>query len=241
MTTVRGDLDLAVAQPGCAPGDVAANAAAHAEAVREAGARLVIFPELSLTGYELDADPVAPADPALLPLVAACARAGAIALAGAPVASGGRRFIATLRIDGAGASVAYRKAHPGGEEVRRFSAGDGAAALTVDGWRLGLAICKDTGVAAHTAATARLGVDVYVAGVVHRPDELAEQDARGRRIAAACGSYVALASFAGPAGGGYAATAGRSTIWSPDGRVLARAGDGPGDIARARLSPRVAA
>ena len=51
----RTPLRLAVAQPPCVPLDVAANARAHAAAVRAAGARVVVFPELSLTGYELDA------------------------------------------------------------------------------------------------------------------------------------------------------------------------------------------
>jgi predicted amidohydrolase len=107
--------------------------------------------------------------------------------------------------------------------------------VTVDGWRVGLGICKDTGVAAHTDGTAALGVDVYVAGLVHAPDELAEQDARGLRIAAACDAYVAFASAAGPAGGGYDATAGTSTIWSPAGDVLARATGAPGGHAGAVL------
>jgi predicted amidohydrolase len=148
----------------------------------------------------------------------------------------GRRHIAALRIDGAGVAVAYRKAHLGGEEAERFSPGAGPAVLAVDGWRLGLAICKDTGVTAHTEATARLGIDLYVAGLVHRPDEIGQQDARGRRIAAACRGYVAFASCAGPAGAGYEETAGQSAVWAADGRELARAGAAPGDLARARLT-----
>ncbi|MEA2285849.1 MAG: hypothetical protein QOJ21_1892 [Solirubrobacteraceae bacterium] len=215
--------------------DVPANARAHAEAIHEAKAHVVVFPELSLTGYELDAEPVSPADGALGPIVDACAAAGALALAGAPVDDEGRRFIAVLAIDGTGARVAYRKSHLGGDELGRFSAGDGPTVITVDGWRLGMGICKDTGVPEHTAGTAELGVDVYVAGLVHAPAELEEQDARGRHIAAACRSYVAFASFAGPTGGGYEATAGESTIWSPGGSVVARAGDAPGGIARAEL------
>jgi predicted amidohydrolase len=215
--------------------DVAANARAHAEAIHEAKARVVVFPELSLTGYELDAEPVSPADGALAPIVDACAATGALALAGAPVEDEGRRFIAVLGIDGTGAGIAYRKSHLGGDELDRFSPGDGPAVITVDGWRLGMGICKDTGVPEHTAATAELGIDVYVAGLVHAPAELEEQDARGRHIAAACRAYVAFASFAGPTGGGYEATAGESTIWSPDGSVVARASDAPGAIARAEL------
>ena len=76
---------LAVAQPACVAHDVAANATAHAALVRVAGARVVVFPELSLTGYELDAKTVDVGDPRLDELVQACAASGTVALAGAPV------------------------------------------------------------------------------------------------------------------------------------------------------------
>ena len=231
------ELTIAVAQPRCRPLDLAANVAEHAEAVREARARVVVFPELSLTGYELEAPAVDPADPALGPLVDACAAAGSVALVGAPVDEDGRRSIAMLLAGADGVRVIYRKSHLGADELLGHAPGDGPAVVTVDGWRLGLAICKDTGVLAHTEATAALGVEVYVAGVVHAPEELEEQDARGLRIAAACGAYVALASSAGRTGGGYDATAGRSTIWSPAGDVLARASQAPGDVVRAVLRP----
>jgi predicted amidohydrolase len=232
---MRGSLSVAAAQPRCESGDLHANARAHAEAICAACARLVLFPELSLTGYELEAGAVTLDNPALGSIVEACRTTGSVALVGAPIDEDGRSSIAALRVDGDGAAVAYRKSYPGGGELARFSAGDGPTSIDIDGWRMGLGICRDTGVAEHTAGTAALEVDVYLAGLVHAPEELDEQDARGRRIAAACRSYVAFASFAGPTGGGYDATAGASTIWAPDGTVLARAGSAPGDIARAEL------
>ena len=235
---MKSPLSVAVSQPHCEALDLAANALTHARAVREAGTRLVVFPELSLTGYELDAEPVSRTDSALDEIMDACAVSGSVALVGSPVEEDGRLFIAMLRIEGSGATVAYRKSHLGGDERARFSAGDGPTVITVDGWRIGLGICKDTGVAEHTAGTAQLGVDLYAAGVVHTPEELEEQDRRGQRIAATCRSYVAFASFAGPTGGEYRVTAGESTIWSPDGMVVARAGDAPSDMARANLTSR---
>ena len=159
---------------------------------------------MSLTGYELEADPVVVTDPALSPIVEACRAGESVALVGAPIEEAGSHFIAALRVDGSGVTVAYRKSHLGGDELTRFSAGDGPTVMHLDGWRLGIAICKDTGVAEHTAGTAELGVDLYVAGLVHTPEELEEQDARGLRIAAECRSHVVFASFAGPTGGGYA-------------------------------------
>ena len=52
---MREPLRIAVAQPVCVRHDVAGNAVRHARVVRSARARVVVFPELSLTGYELDA------------------------------------------------------------------------------------------------------------------------------------------------------------------------------------------
>jgi predicted amidohydrolase len=229
---MRTPLTVAVAQPEIAPGDVAANAAEHAAAILQADARLVVFPELSLTGYELDAPLLALDDPALAAVVAACAQTGSIALAGAPVDG---PSIAVLRIDRDGIQVAYRKSHLGGGEPDRFVPGPGPVAVEVDGWRVGLGVCKDTGADEHVAGVAALAIDLYAAGLVHADDELEEQDRRGRRIAAVTGAAVAFASFAGPTGSGYDRTAGTSTIWGPDGDVRARADARPGAVVGARL------
>ncbi|MFC5923084.1 nitrilase-related carbon-nitrogen hydrolase [Micromonospora vulcania] len=228
----RAPLRLAVAQPPCVPLDVAANARAHAAAVRAARARVVLFPELSLTGYELEAPVVPVDDPRLAPLVEACAEAGALALAGAPVAGD---HIAMLAVTGEGVRVAYRKVWLGDAEARRFRPGDAPAVLDVDGWRLGLAICKDSGVAAHAAQTAALGMDVYAAGVLEFASDAAVPDQRAHRIATGHRVWVAVASFAGSTGGGYTEAAGRSAIWTPKGEVYARAGTEPGEVVGASL------
>ena len=233
---MRAPLRVAAVQPTCIAHDVVRNARVHADAVAAADARVVVFPELSLTGYELDAHAVAIDDVALLPIVDACAATGSLALVGAPVRDAdGRDAIAVLAIDGGGASVAYRKTWLGGAEAARFRSGHGPAVLEVDGWRLGLGVCKDTGSAQHVAGTAALGVDAYLAGLVHLPQELPEQEARAVVLARACRAYVVFASFAGPTGGGYATTAGSSAVYSPEGIAIARAGPDVGGIARACL------
>ncbi|WP_084597988.1 carbon-nitrogen hydrolase family protein [Micromonospora chokoriensis] len=222
----RTPLRLAVVQPPCVPLDVAANARAHAVAVRAARTRLVVFPELSLTGYELEAPVVSVDDARLAPLVEACAETGALALAGAPVAGD---HIAMLAVTGGGATVAYRKMWLGDAEARRFRPGGTAVVLEVDGWRVGLAICKDTGVAAHADRTAALGIDVYAAGVLESARDAAVVDQRAHRVATTHRVWVAVASFAGSTGGGYTEAAGRSGIWTPEGEVYARAGTEPGE------------
>jgi predicted amidohydrolase len=237
MPNMRKGLIMAVAQPRCVSFDVAANALIHAAVIRTASARVVVFPELSLTGYELDADTIDPDDPRLAPIAAACAEAGSLALVGAPVAGeAGRPHIAVLAVDGSGPSVAYRKTWLGGAEPARFAPGDGPAVLEVDGWRLGVAICKDTGVPQHASDTASLGIDAYVAGTCESAEDVARQDERARRIATDHDVWVAFASFAGPTGGGYTDTAGRSGIWSADGAVVVQAGDLAGEVVRTTLT-----
>lgn len=234
-------LGIAVVQPPCVPCDVAANAAVHAATVRSAGARMVVFPELSLTGYELEAPAITAQDPRLTPIVEACAETGSVALVGAPVqGEAGRSHIAMLAVDGAGATVAYRKMWLGGHEPDRFTPGSTPAVLEVDGWRLGLAICKDTGVAQHASDTAALGIDAYVAAVLESVEDAAVPDERARRVAADHGVWVAMASFAGSTGGGYSQAAGGSGIWAPDGEVIAQTGPETGAFVRATLTGAVA-
>jgi predicted amidohydrolase len=233
---MREALRVAVAQPLCVPYDVTQNAAAHAAAVRAAASRVVVFPELSLTGYELGAPALTASDPRLCPLAEACAETGSVALAGAPVpGEAGRPHIAMLAVDRDGISVAYRKLWLGEAEAGRFGPGDKPAVLEVDGWRLGLAVCKDVSVPQHQADTAALGIDAYVAGTVMSAGERALQDERASRIAAGLGLWVAIASFAGATGGGYTECAGRSGVWSPDGALAVQAGPEPGAVVSARL------
>jgi len=233
---MREPLIIAVAQPVVLSHDVTANAATHAVAIRTALARVVVFPELSLTGYELDATAIATDDPRLAPIVEACAETGSVALVGAPVkGDAGDCQIAMLAIEASGAAVAYRKMWLGMTETDRFTAGTAPAVLELDGWRLGLAICKDAAVPQHWADTAALDIDVYVVGSVKGADESALQEQRARRVATEHGVWVAVSSCAGSTGGGYDPAAGRSGIWAADGSVVAQAGSETGALVRATL------
>jgi predicted amidohydrolase len=225
-------LRIAVAQPPVVAYDVAANAATHARVVRTAGARLVVFPELSLTGYNLDAPPVDPGDPRLAPIVAACADTGAYALAGAPVREAeGSEHIALLLVDGYGVTVAYRKIHLHPPEDDRFAPGGEHVVLPLDGLRLGLAICRDASIPEHAAATVAAGAEVYVATTLNSPEDPRDERMVGR--ATANGVPVVLSCGAGP--DGPLVGAGGSGFWRPDGSVIAQAGPGPGEVVVAEL------
>ena len=91
---------------------------------------------------------------------------------------------------------------------------DSTLALNVDGWRLGLAVCKDIGVPQHASDTAALGIDAYVAGTLEQEEDAAIQDERAVRVARTHQVWVIVASFAGSTGGGYGQAAGSSSIWT---------------------------
>lgn len=217
---------------------MAGNARRHAETVLSADADVVVFPELSLTGYELDAATIAPSDERLASIADACRATGSMALAGAPlVAPAGGRSIGMLAIDGGGARVVYRKMWLGGEEPKQFVAGDTPAVIERDGWRIGLAICRDTGVPEHAASTMALGCHVYAAGVL---ESIADADVQPRRASAIADRHdvwVVVSSFAGSTGGGYDVAAGGSAIWQPGGSNVRRASTGVGGIARLTIAP----
>ncbi|MFI2412128.1 carbon-nitrogen hydrolase family protein [Streptomyces sp. NPDC018947] len=230
-------LTVAVAQPRCVDLDVAANAASHAGAVLRAGARLVVFPELSLTGYDLAAPTVATDDPRLAPLIDACRDTGATALAGAPVrGADGREYIATLSVTGEGVALVYAKMHLHGDETLRFTPGDKPAVLEIDGWRMGLAVCRDAAVPQHAADTAALGIDAYVASTLYGagPEQSARRDGHMRERAVTHAAWVVLSTVAGPSGE-YRETSGGSGVWSPDGSLAAQAGPEPGAVVTAIL------
>ncbi|GAB24516.1 glutamine-dependent NAD(+) synthetase [Gordonia polyisoprenivorans NBRC 16320 = JCM 10675] len=216
-------LRVAVAQPGDGS-SLRDSARRHAGLIRRAGADLIVFPELSLTGYHLDARDVAVDATELGVIADACHDSGCTALIGAPISENGQRYIAVLRIDSTTTSVVYRKCFPGADERPHFAAGPGPCAITVQGWSIGLGICRDTGVAAHVADTAALDIDLYACGVVHHRWELDEQRRRAARIAEACRSPVAMASAAGRTGGGYDLPAAHSAIVTSAGEIAADAG-----------------
>jgi len=108
-------LTVAAAQPLCHAKAVLANALEHARLIRTADARLVVFHELSLTGYELDAEAVSTGGEALIPIVKPVRRQGAVALVGAPAEDeAGDIHIAMLLVAGGATEISYRKSYLGG-------------------------------------------------------------------------------------------------------------------------------
>jgi predicted amidohydrolase len=247
-------LTVAAAQAACAPLDVAANIASSVDLLHRAadqGADLLVLPELFLTGYELpgivaDADRLALAadDARLDPLAAACRQTRTAVVVGAPTrdAGTGALHISAVVLDRDGRRAAqYDKQHSTPHErAHGFASGSRGCTLTLDGWRLGLGICWDSGFPEHARAAALDGCDAYLVGAMFGRGGGAQQRAvvfPARALDNTC--YTVLANHSGPSGPYHGC--GGSAVWGPDGGLLADAGTADPGLATARLEPAVLA
>lgn len=228
-------MKLAVAQTVPRAGDVDANLREHlalAKRAADRGASLVLFPELSLTGYELgmaddlafdiDDDRFRPlralSDERALTIVAGAPvrLEGALHIA-APIAAPGAFQLYTKRFLGAFAASAGGAVPPPEDSV--FEAGERDPAVSLGDLSAAIGICADTARAAHAERASARGAAVYLASAFVIESDYAADTARLAGYAERHSWLVALANFGGPSGG--LPSAGRSAIWGPTGAQLA--------------------
>ena len=227
MTTA---LTLSAIQYTALDGGIPANVAEHIRLIEDAddhGARLVVFPELSLTGYDLTglSDParwVTAADPRLDGLREICRRTGITAVVGAPFREAdGTPRLASLALHPNGGLDAGFKVWLHGPEQQHFRAGDHPVILDLDGWKIALAICLDAARPVHAGEAAEAGADIYAVSALYSAGE-------GHRLALHLGAramdnrmFSVLANVGGTTGSG--PSAGGSGFWGPDGRAIRQA------------------
>ncbi|MCM0620037.1 carbon-nitrogen hydrolase family protein [Nocardioides bruguierae] len=234
-------------------GDVAANVARAAEMTRQAaarGARLLVLPEAFLTGYEPrafeDTDALPHEDDLagdlLAPLRAAADAAEVHVLVSTPLHRSDGSVTLSLVLVGAdgAAHAAYDKQHLDPTERAWFApGGPGTSVVEVDGVPLGLAICYDSRFPEHAAAAAEAGALAYVVSAAYL-----EGSTRGRDVALAAraldtGTHVVMAGALGECGG--VPITGGSSVWGPEGHLLASVADDDGALALAVLDSDVVA
>ncbi|MFF8376181.1 carbon-nitrogen hydrolase family protein [Streptomyces sp. NPDC015661] len=219
-------------------GDIDANVRTIAGLVGAAGAeeaRVVVFSELSLTGYEpsliRDTPGLALAedDPRLDPVREACRAAGAAAVVNGPVRTGGSGGsggsgigITTLVIGPDGSLLArYDKQHLYGVEAEVFEPGSADGRFALDGVRFALATCYDNRFPELAERAAADNCAVYLASSVLGADNDSFEKvypARARDF----GLYVVLGNVLGPNEDGVGC--GLAGAWGPDGGRIADAG-----------------
>lgn len=221
------DLTLAAAQFIATPRDVQHNVRRHvrlASLAADHGAQLVVFPELSLTSYDLQVtrdDALAPDDSRLRPLAQIARERDVIVVAGAPLAGPDGLCIGAIVYHPDGRATTYLKQYPTATEQTAFVPGPGGATLPLDSELVGLAICADVTHAEHARDAASRGATVYAAGALFSVEDYPTDAAHLRSRATDHAMLVLLANYGAPAGG--YVSAGRSAAWSTSGDLLASA------------------
>lgn len=215
---------IAAAQLVSRAGDVDHNVAAAVRALGQVdGARLLVLPELFLTGYAFPPATVTVDDARLDRLHQAACEAGVVVLAGAAVDVGDQRPYLSMLMFGSGARVqrVYDKMHLSGDETLYFQAGDHPVMLEIDGWALGLSICYDGSFAEHALAYAQAGADAYVASIAFYQGSEHRRDLYYRARALDNGFFAVVSGLVGPCGD--AQFNGGAAIYDPEGRPMASA------------------
>ncbi|MCL4286713.1 MAG: NAD+ synthase [Thermoleophilia bacterium] len=233
MDQARPALRIALAQVDPTVGDVEGNAALAAESIGravDAGADLVVLPELVISGYP-------PEDLLLKPhFLAACEEAvealaqqveGIVAMVGCPVRDAALHNGLAVIADGR-VVARYRKVHLPNygvfDERRYFDPGPVGELVAIGGALIGLTICEDVWwpgppASEEAAAGARLIVNAS-ASPYHRFKGV-ERERMVAERARETGAAFALCNLVG--GQDELVFDGHSFIVGPDGRTLARA------------------
>lgn len=227
-------LTIAAAQSISIAGDVPANIARHLFFMGRAadmGVQLLVFPELSLTGYEPSLAAglaIDPQDAVLAPLRDMARELRLTAVVGMPIrlACSAEVMIGALVLASDGSLTVYTKQHLHPGEEAAFVAGQGGAALEWANDRIALAVCADFSHASHPRQAAEQGANIYAAGVLISKGGYAPDSALLQGYAAEHSMVVLMSNHGGPTGGW--TCAGRSAIWGADGGLIAAA-SGVGD------------
>jgi predicted amidohydrolase len=218
-------MNIAAAQIASIRGDAPANIARHlalAELAAAQGAGMVIFPELSLTGYQpIIADEVAMLedDPRLHPLQALADSRRITLCVGAPLVAGDKPTISLLVFQPGMTVRVYSKQYLHADEEPYFMIGDDYVRLNSPGGRIAFAICYELSVPQHAADAHAEGASIYLASVAKTHSGVIKAHTRLAEIAREYRMTVFMANCVGPCedtvGGG------QSAVWNAQGERLA--------------------
>ncbi len=221
MSTLR----IAAAQSISIAGDIAANLAIHLKFIRaahEAGVNFLLFPELSLTGYELPLLKnlaLSPDDIRLDPIRDLVIETQMTVVIGVPLAAPHGITISAITFFPDGSTQTYSKQYVHSSE----------APYAVDGEKISLkypikedsfalAICADTNHPNHAASAAATGASLYAAGVLVSEAAYAKDAHQLQSYAQQHHMGVLMANHGGPSG--EYISAGKSAFWAPYGQLI---------------------
>jgi NAD+ synthase (glutamine-hydrolysing) len=224
---------LALCQMNATVGDIGGNAErirTGLRSARDAGAQLVLFPELALTGYPpedllLREHFLADAASALREL--ATDTRGLVALVGFPERAEEVYNAAAVLADGA-LHATYRKVHLPNygvfDEHRYFQSGPGGAVIQLGEDRVGITVCEDIWEPGPPATEEALAGATLIANISASPYHAGKGSERERMFSQRARDNLACVAFCGLVGGqDELVFDGHSCVIDHTGRTIARA------------------
>lgn len=220
-------MKLTAAQILSTPGQIEENIGKHLDVIRLAasrGADVLVFPELSLTGYEpglAQTLAVQPADQRFDQFQVASDRYGMLIAVGVPTKGAKGIEISMLCFQPGLERTSYSKQQLHPDELPFFTAGTEQVVLRHADQVMAPAICYESLQAIHAEQAAASGAGVYLASVAKSERGVTSAYSHYPTIAKMHSMTVLMANCVGPADTFIGA--GRSAIWSSDGDLVGSA------------------
>jgi predicted amidohydrolase len=197
------------------------------EAAAQKNAGLILFPEMSLTGYERELAEglsFSENDPRLSVFSEKAVLHKMHIIVGAPVKIGSHLHIGSFIFSPDQSMRIYTKQYlHAGEELYFSPSFDFNPVITVENEKIAIAICSDIANPQHAAAAAMNHTGLYLASIFYTKDGIAEGYERLSNIAKTSGMDVLMANYCGFS---YQLEAGgQSAFWDKHGNIIAKAGE----------------
>jgi predicted amidohydrolase len=217
-------MKICVAQTKPVKGNIAANIAAHKkmiDAAVDSGATMVIFPELSLTGYEpaLAASlAVEPNDTRLNLLQLISDEKQVVIGVGVPTRDASGICISMIFLQPGQPRATYSKHFLHADELPYFVSGENLPLIKTTGPKVALAICYELSIAEHAETAAENGALVYIASVAKSEEGVKKAAEQLSAIASTYQMMVLMSNSVGYSDNFY--SAGQSAAWNKQGELL---------------------
>jgi predicted amidohydrolase len=221
---------LASAQTKPKRGDINKNLVDHYRLIKVAamnGANLIVFPEMSITGYEREnafSLAFSPSDSRLDELIKLAEDYNITIIAGAPIKINSDLFIGEFIIQPEKSLMIYTKQflHPGEEEYYKSSF-DHNPIIKMNNKNISLAICADIDNPLHPENASKVDSSVYISSIFFSPDGIPSAHNLLSNYAKKYSMSVLMSNYSGDSWG--QPSGGRSAFWDKNGRLIAEMND----------------
>lgn len=216
-------MKIALAQIASKKGAVTVNLAHHLKVAQLAAkhqADLLVFPELSITGYEptLGKKLALASDDPIFDELQKCSDANELTIGiGIPLQDQSSAHIALLLLHPKQARQVYIKQYLHTDERPFFVSGQNKQ-IFINTTKIALAICYELSVEAHTKTAVEQGAAMYLASVAKTADGVKKSYERLAQVAHANNFPTLMVNSVGP--NDDFVSAGQSAIWNADGQLV---------------------